>query len=52
MVKLLFLMTGGALGTLARYLASGLARRLNMAGATVLKEWDSVPAAGSIRPRC
>ncbi len=37
MVKLLFLMTGGALGTLARYLASGLARRLNMAGATVLK---------------
>ena len=28
MVKLLFLMTGGALGTLARYLASGLAHRL------------------------
>ena len=28
MVKLLFLMTGGALGTLARYLASGLAHRM------------------------
>jgi CrcB protein len=28
MVKLLFLMTGGALGTLARYLASGLAHRI------------------------
>lgn len=28
MVKLLFLMTGGALGTLSRYLASGLAHRL------------------------
>ena len=28
MVKILFLMTGGALGTLARYLASGLAHRL------------------------
>ncbi len=28
MVKLLFLMTGGALGTLARYLASGLAHRV------------------------
>ena len=28
MIKLLFLMTGGALGTLARYAASGLAHRL------------------------
>ena len=27
MIKLLFLMTGGALGTLARYVASGLAQR-------------------------
>jgi len=27
MIKLLFLMTGGALGTLARYAASGLAQR-------------------------
>ena len=30
MVKLLFLMTGGALGTLARYLASGLAHRMTI----------------------
>jgi CrcB protein len=30
MVKLLFLMTGGALGTLARYLASGLAHRMTV----------------------
>lgn len=29
MVKLLFLMTGGALGTLARYAASGLAHRMS-----------------------
>jgi CrcB protein len=28
MIKLLFLMTGGALGTLARYAASGLAHRM------------------------
>ncbi len=28
MIKLLFLMIGGALGTLARYLASGLAHRM------------------------